>query len=193
MSKRDVTSSVIDTVLKIAVMGGVITTAMAAPNMIQALEKPLDKFLRHMDKRQRERELRRIISYMKTSKLIEGSYQHGLQITAKGRQRLQSRNLAKLQVQPQDCWDGMWRLVLYDIPESHKYGRNALTAKLNKLGFYQLQRSAWLHTFPCRDVIEEVTAHYKIDNYVSYLEILSVDNQTSIVEGFKKRYPNTSF
>lgn len=193
MSKNDTTSAIIDGVLKFAVTGSTIAAGILIPNLLIGLEKPLDKFSSHMDKRQRERELRRIVSYMKSNHLLRGDYKHGLQITDKGRQRLQKSNFEKLSVKPRSQWDGRWRLIIYDIPEDHKQGRNALAAKLSRLGFYQLQRSAWLHPFPCRRVVEKITSHFGVDTYVSYIKASSIDNQQELINRFKKRYPKTNF
>jgi len=193
MARNDTTSAVIDAVLKLTVTTSTLTAGLAIPNLLIAMEKPLNSFWKHMDKRQRERELRRVVSYMKSNQLLRGDYEHGLQITDKGHRRLAEIEFARLMVKPKPIWDGAWRLIIYDIPEEHKQGRNALTIKLNELGFHQLQRSAWIHPFPCRRVIEAVAARYKIDGYVSYIETYRIDNQKPIVQKFQKKYPRTSF
>lgn len=193
MSKNDTTSAVIDGVLRLTVTSGAIAAGLLVPNLLIGLEKPLEIFWKHLDKRERERELRRVVSYMKSNQLLKGDYEHGLQITEKGRKRLEQADFAHLRVKSRDRWDRQWRLVIYDIPETHKQGRNALTSKLNELGFYQLQRSTWLHPFPCRQVIAAISAHYKIDSYISYIKTSHIDNQEVIVKKFKKKYSSTSF
>lgn len=146
-----------------------------------------------MDKRQRERELRRVIGYMRSNRLLKGDYEHGLHITNKGRRRLEESKFKQLSIKPQITWDGKWRLVIYDIPEIRKQYRKALTAKLTRLGFFQLQRSAWLHPFPCRSIVETVSARYKVDRYITYLQAQGISNQKKLIIKFQKRYPNTSF
>src|SRR3990167_5465542 len=193
MSRRDTTSAVVDKVLLFAVTGSALTAGILIPNLLIGLEKPLNIFWKHMDKRQRERELRRVVSYMKSNQLLKGDYKHGLQITQKGRKRLLKVGLANLRVKYQSHWDKQWRLVIYDIPETRKQWRNALTAKLNEIGFYQLQRSAWLHPFPCRKVVEKITSYYKIDEYVSYIKTNHIDNQEDLLKKFQKTYPKTNF
>lgn len=193
MSKNDTTSAVIDGVLRLTVTSSAIAAGILIPNLLIGLEKPLNVFWKQLDKRQRERELRRVVSYMKSNRLISGDYRHGLQITEKGRKRLDRSDFASLKIRSRDKWDRQWRLVIYDIPESRKQGRNALTAKLNELGFHRLQRSAWLHVFPCRKAIETITFHYGIDSYVSYIKTSFIDNQNVIIKKFKQKYPQTNF
>lgn len=192
MAKNDVTAEIIDGLLKFAVTGTALSAGFVIPNALLALEKPLAQFYKHMDKRTREREVRRIISYMKSQKLLN-EYKHGLKISERGRLRLEKMEFASLSISLQKHWDYTWRIVLYDIPERHHAGRKALTAKLRALGFYQLQQSAWIHPFPCREVIEKITSNFGLEKYVSYIETSHLDNQTVLVNHFKHRIPTTSF
>src|SRR3989344_1273103 len=88
MAKDDKTTAIIDGILKLAVSGTALSVGIVVPNTLVALEKPLKKFLKHMDKREREREARRIISYMKSQGLLRGEYEYGLKISKKGQKRL---------------------------------------------------------------------------------------------------------
>lgn len=187
MARDDTTSSIIDTVLKFMVAGSVLGAGLVAPNIFVALDKPLERYFKHLDKRQREREKRRIIGYMQSQGLIRGDYEHGLILTNKARKRLAKRDFDSLHIEPPKAWDQNWRLIFYDIPEKSKLGRNALTAKLRDLGFYQLQRSVWVHPFPCRPIIEKVTAHYGLERYVGYIETAHIDNQKDLI----KKFPST--
>ena len=49
---------------------------------------------------------------------------------------------------PEACWnrswDGRWRLVLFDLPESHRRQRDRLRHYLRHRGFGYLQNSAWI-------------------------------------------------
>lgn len=186
MSKSDRTAATVDGVLRLTVTSGAIAAGLLIPNLLIGLEKPLDIFWKQLDKRERERELRRVVSYMKSRDLIHGDYEHGLVITEQGRERLKKIDFDNIKIESAATWDKKWRLVFYDIPESYKEYRQALARKLRNLGFYQLQKSAWVHPLPCRDVIEKICTHYEIEKYVSYVEIIYIDNQ----ENLKKRFNN---
>lgn len=186
MSKSDRTAAIVDGVLRLTVTSGAIAAGLLIPNLLIGLEKPLDIFWKQLDKRERERELRRVVSYMKSRDLIHGDYEHGLVITEQGRERLKKIDFDNIKIESAATWDKKWRLVFYDIPESYKEYRQALARKLRNLGFYQLQKSAWVHPLPCRDVIKKICTHYEIEKYVSYVEIIYIDNQ----ENLKKRFNN---
>ena len=187
-NKQDTTQAVVDTILRLAAAGTFISAGLLLPNLPVALEKPLGAAMKKLDKRSREREIRKALYYMKEQNLLKGSYEHGLKITKKGRSRLEKKDIERLRISRPAKWDKKWRIVLYDIPETSKYHRNLLTTKLNGLGFYLLQRSVWVHPFPCRDEIEKLTSFYKVSAYVTYIETAKIDNQKKLIKRFKKLF-----
>lgn len=45
-------------------------------------------------------------------------------------------------------WDGKWRIILLDLPESRKNERESLRYLLKKAGFICLKNSAWISPYP---------------------------------------------
>ncbi len=193
MTRNDNTTAIIHSLLRFSVSTAAIASAFVIPNALIALEKPLNKYFDHLDKETREREGRRIIRYMKSQGLLAGEYEHGMKITKKGQKRLKKLDFKNIKVVNPKVWDHLWRLVFYDIPEEYKSSRDVLTAKLRELGFFQLQRSIWIHPFPCREVIEQLTENYNVEKYVSYIETAHLDNQSVLIKQFQKRLPTVSF
>lgn len=89
-------------------------------------------------------------------KKVEKKGQIYLQITAAGREFLQ-REFPVFRWQGVK-WDGLWRMVAYDIEEKRKDVRDGLRRKLEELGFGMLQRSLWMTphdvTQPLREFLE---------------------------------------
>lgn len=184
MAKRGKISDLIDTMLKIMVAGGVVSVGLLAPNAVQALDKPLKLYFKKMGARDRERELRKTLAYMRKHGLVTGSYEHGLQITRKGRARAEKADLDTLCINVPKKWDKVWRLMFFDIPEEKKVARDALTRKIRELGFRPLQKSVWIYPYPCRAEVEFVCAQYEVDKYVTYIETGFVDKQEKLQELF---------
>lgn len=193
MTRSDKTSQIIDTILKISLTSGALAGSLAFPGLIVALADPLEKYFKHLDNKEREREVRRVLSYMKWQKLITDDYEFGLKITDKGQERLAEADFNNLHIEQVKKWDGKWRIVFYDIPEKHKQSRNALIFKLKGIGFYQLQRSVWIHPLPCRNIIESICTRYEVAQYVTYLESTYIDNQSVLIDRFKPKLPKTKF
>ena len=51
--------------------------------------------------------------------------------------------------------DGVWKLVIFDIPEKHKYVRSILRGKLKQLHFKKWQNSIWLSPYELDSEIEQ--------------------------------------
>lgn len=190
MARNDRTSAVIDGILKLLAAGTFVSTVLLAPNAVQALDKPFAHLFKKLDKRAREREIRRILAYMKSRGLIKltaDNYEHGIVLTEKGKRRAEHADFVRLEIAKPKKWDKHWRLVLFDIPERSRKERVSFTRKLRQLGFQQLQQSAWVHPYPCREEIEIVTHYYGLSRYVSYLETNGIDNQQRLLERFKNQ------
>jgi DNA-binding transcriptional regulator PaaX len=184
MAKNDETSAVIDGILNFTIAGGVIMSILVAPNAAKVFDKRLKLYFKKMDKRSRERELRRLTNYMKKQGLITGDYEHGLIITKQGRRRVKKADFDNMAIEKPKKWDGKWRLVMFDIPEQYKAGRNHLTYKLKMLGFKQLQKSAWIFPFECRQEIETVCERFEVSRFVTYIETDYIDHQDKLTDKF---------
>ena len=185
MAKNDTTSAVIDGLLKTLIMGGIISTIVIAPNAVQAMDKPLAHFMKKLDKRTREREIRRITMYMRRQGLLTGDYEHGLAITKLGRRRLDKMEFDKLQIPKPKKWDKKWRLIIFDIPESNRQGRVALTSKLRSMGVQPLQQSVWIHPHSCRNEVARICTEFAISRWVTYLETDHIDHHQLMINRFK--------
>lgn len=183
--KKDLYSALIDGTLRIAAGSSFITLGLLMPGLLIGLDKPFQAVMKKLDGRARERELKRTLYYMKANKLLAGDYEHGLSITDKGKRRLAKAEIASLRIEKPKSWDKNWRIVFYDIPEDCKLGRNAISAKLRSIGFHQLQKSVWVHPFPCREIIERICLHYDIAHYVTYIETGYIDNQQKLAKHFE--------
>lgn len=193
MSKRVETSRVIDEVIRYSAAGAVISAGIVAPGLLLVLAKPLSTLLDTLDTRAHEREVKRLIYYLKDRNYLYGDYDHGLQLTKAGKSRLQRIELDGLAITPQHIWDKRWRIVLYDIPESHRRNRANVSAYLKRLGMFQLQKSVWIHPFPCREAVESIAAHWRVDQFMTYFDATNLANEKVLIAHMKDRYPSTCF
>ncbi len=51
--------------------------------------------------------------------------------------------------------DGIWKIIIFDIPESKRAIRNTLRSKLISLGFKKWQNSIWISPYALDPAIEE--------------------------------------
>lgn len=67
-------------------------------------------------------------------------------------------------------WDGFWRVIIFDVPESQRAARDLLRKKLKELGFYQLQKSVFLTRYECKDEIDFLRHALEIAPHVLYIQ-----------------------
>lgn len=180
MPRRTERSVIVDSLLRTIALGSITAAALLAPGAAVALDKPLNNYLNKLDKKEREEELRRLLRYVRGQGLITSQYQHGLKLTAKAMARLDKVDIESIKVSIPKKWDGLWRIVFYDIPEYKKAGRDALSLKLKQLGFYQLQRSVWLYPHPCEDELSAIALAYGIHSYLTLVTATSIQNQARL-------------
>lgn len=60
--------------------------------------------------------------------------------------------------------DGIWKIIIFDIPEKKRYVRTVLRTKLESLGFKKWQNSIWISPYMIDPEIEnelnELASHY---------------------------------
>lgn len=166
---------------------GTITAGLVLPGSALALAPLTAAYAKGYDERQKQREHQKLLMYMKRQGLLETGPRdgNGLVLTAKGRKRAQKAQLDSLVIEAPEVWDHRWRIVLFDIPESLKSHRDAFTDRLRRLGMYQLQKSIWVHPFPCEDVVVTFAVQLKVEQYVTYIEASKVARESELMKQFK--------
>ena len=119
------------------------------------------------------------IAEIKRQSLVEvshnGSVYH-LQPSVKGIHRLQRAQVERVKIATPNNWDGIWRMVTYDVPRAQSAQRRLFARQLERLGFMMLRESVWLHPYPCFSQIEELIGYCGLQRHVTLAEIRRIDN-----------------
>lgn len=81
------------------------------------------------------------------------NHQIYISLTERGRKMAGRFQIDSLKINKPKKWDKKWRIVIFDISHLKNLQRNTFRGKLKELGFYLLQKSVWIHPFPCKDEI----------------------------------------
>ncbi|NTW27567.1 MAG: CRISPR-associated endonuclease Cas2 [Candidatus Moranbacteria bacterium] len=106
-------------------------------------------------------------------------------LTAKGHEMILNFNIDKIEIRKPLKWDKKWRIVFFDIPEKRRAERNVLRDKLKELGFEELQKSVFIHPYPCLDEINFITEYFQLRNLVRYGEMINISNEEEFKLKFK--------
>ncbi len=82
-------------------------------------------------------------------------------------------------------WDGKWRLMIFDIPDKKRQASNALSYKLKQLGFCKLQKSVYIHPFPCEKEIEFITSLFNIRDHILIMSVADFEGSEKLKPYFK--------
>ncbi|MEK7077750.1 MAG: CRISPR-associated endonuclease Cas2 [Patescibacteria group bacterium] len=128
-----------------------------------------------------ERALTDAIRSLYRSKLIreyenpDGSL--AMVLTDKGKKRIIAFNINNIEIKKPKVWDRKWRMVIFDIPEKKRRARDVLRETLKRMGFYEFQKSVFVHPYPCQDEMDYIIEYYNIRPYVRIVTAVELDNE----------------
>lgn len=168
------------------IAGGVLIPAsIVVPNLPLAI-KPIIKLLSKKCGT-RNRNIVNSINYLKRHRLVSVIQKDNHQIltlSENGKKRVLQYNLDKITIKEPKRWDGLWRLVIFDIPEKMKQGREALRNKLKHLGFYQLQKSCFVYPYQCKNEIDFITEIFQISPYINFIIAKNIEGNDQLKKFF---------
>ena len=101
-----------------------------------------------------------------------------------GREKVLKFDFDNLEIKKPTFWDKKWRLVFFDVPEKRRIIRDSFRAKLQDLGFYELQRSIFIYPYHCEDEINFTVEVLDARHYVRYAEVSRVTNEADMLLHF---------
>ena len=107
-----------------------------------------------------------------------------LVLNDKGKKKALTYQMRGMKIATPEVWGKNWWLVLFDIPEDESGSRKALREHLDRMGFFCLQKSAWIYPFDCRKEIEFIVEMLDIRAYVRMMCVDSIDNELHLKRVF---------
>ncbi|MDD3498682.1 MAG: hypothetical protein PHH24_04260 [Candidatus Moranbacteria bacterium] len=155
-------------------IGGIAFGGAIVPGILKLMDASAmpEKKVRKYKKKQ----ISNALINLKKQKLIriikEKNGKVEVKLTNKGKKRLIEFSINTVNIKKPDKWDKKWRIVMFDIPNEMNPAREALRRKIKELGFFQLQKSAWIYPYECEDEILFIAEIFKVQRYV---EIITAD------------------
>jgi len=105
------------------------------------------------------------------------NHQIYISLTKEGKKLAGWLQIDALKIKKPNKWDRKWRIIIFDISELKRIYRDAFRGKLKELGFYQIQKSVWVHPFDCRDEIELLRSFFGLkENELRLIVAESIGN-----------------
>ncbi len=105
-------------------------------------------------------------------------------LTKKGKEIAFECVLNNLVIKKPKKWDGKWRIVMFDVPEPLRRVRNSIRHYLNKLEFFELQKSVFIHPFECGNEVAQIVEFYEMKKFVRFAVVDFIDNEKYLKKHF---------
>ena len=159
-------------------VAGLLTVAAIAPNSI--------KYLKSLGivsgKRQKE------IMFASKDRLVKNGllqYKNGfLELTKNGETELELLEMKGWKMDKPKRWDGRWRMLIFDIPETRRPARDKVRQTLSTIGFYILQDSVWIYPYDCEDLVTLLKTDFRVGKDLLYLIVDSIENDKNLRKSF---------
>ena len=99
-------------------------------------------------------------------------------LTREGKRKAHSLKLEGGNTLVNPSWDGKWRIVLLDLPESRKSERESLRYLLKKAGFVLLKNSAWISPYPFEHLFSNIKKDLGMKSEMMIVVTESLDEET---------------
>lgn len=136
----------------------------------------------HLDSKNPLYAITRSIKGLKEAGLIESIYSGQndyARLTKEGKKKVHSLALDSETTLVNTSWDGLWRIILLDLPESRKNEREALRYLLKKAGFVCLKNSAWISPLPYEHLFTNIKKDLELTTEMVILTTDSIDENTA--------------
>lgn len=159
-------------VLKLIKAGLLVTGTLVAPNLPIALRD--DRRKKYTYQRSFRNAYDKNLIYLSGEKV---------RLSEKGHKILENIEREEIEIKNHE-WDGVWRIVSYDIPEEEKNERNYFRRKLRSLGFEELQKSMMVIPYECKEEIAVLAQNLRISSFVMYLITDHLPRQREMIKRF---------
>lgn len=173
--KRDLQRAILGTVSAV----GLLAVAMVAPNLPSALKK-----LGMLPTNSRDSgSINRARNTLIKKGLLAQTKEGFLKLTADGERALLLAQSGDNTRSPRH-WDGRWRVLIFDIPETRRLTRDKARLMLLNLGFTLLQGSVWVYPHDCEEVVTLLKAELRIGKQMLYLIVDEMEGDARLRRRF---------
>lgn len=158
---------------------GIVVVAVVAPGLVKAIPS-----LSKVDFPRINRELKRLKDRGLVEIIKRRSGLVSVKLTKAGRDKIKTYQVDSLVINKQVNWDKKWRIIIFDVPVQKNSSRERLRKKMKRLGFFSLQKSVYVHAYPCFEVVEFLRNYLGIKAEVEYIEADKLESQDKLVSHF---------
>lgn len=113
------------------------------------------------------------------AELVNSGREEYLRITKKGKNKLNSLLLEAGDALVPTAWDGLWRIIILDIPEERKSEREALRYLLKKANFVCIKNTVWISPLPYENLFINIKKDLNLSTELMIIVTDKLDEETN--------------
>ncbi len=177
-------------ILSSLAIAGIIMVASTSPYFLINIARAVIKNKKYNRNKNNEQRLVGSLRRLKNNHLViikeKSDGKFVLELTKEGKKKVEEIQFDNMKIKKPKVWDKKWRIVIFDIPEKQrKRARDALREKLQKLGFYQLQKSVWVCPYPCEKEINFLCEIFDINPFIGIIIAEKIYNDIKLKRHFQ--------
>lgn len=175
-----------DILLRLLQGGALLGVALIAPNAIRML-KPLSRNEEEWENYYPS-SLQRYTMRLWRKGLVdvkETSEGYTVVITEKGKTEILRYDMEAMSIKKQDPWDRKWRMIFFDIPTGEDSPRHAFREHLRSMGFFMMQKSVYVHPYPCHKQVQFLREVFGIPHSVKLATVDFLENDDDLRRFFR--------
>ncbi len=128
-----------------------------------------------------------LVNRLKKQGLIRAYYEGKkpvLALTEKGKKRALRAVIDTIQIIQPNVWDHKWHLIIFDIPEKNRSARTVFRKRLRDLGFFQVQKSVFIHPFDATDLVSGIRRSFNLNQEIQYIVADQIEQEIELINHF---------
>lgn len=110
--------------------------------------------------------------------ILKSDNKNYLKLTKKGKNKLNCIKLEGEEALVSSTWDGLWRIIILDIPEERKKEREALRYLLKKANFTCIKNTVWISPFPYEHLFTNIKKDLSLGTELMIIVTDKIDEET---------------
>ncbi|MFA6586204.1 MAG: hypothetical protein WCS86_03545 [Candidatus Paceibacterota bacterium] len=112
--------------------------------------------------------------------MIKSDNKNYIKLTKKGKNKLNSIRLEGEEALVPNTWDGLWRIIIIDIPEERKSEREALRYLLKKANFTCIKNTVWISPLPYEHLFTNIKKDLGLGTELMIIVTDKIDEETKL-------------
>jgi hypothetical protein len=165
-------------------LGGLALSCSRSPRKTLQIIRGMHEAWKDIDKQAADRAIQALYesSLVDAKENADGTIT--LTLNEKGKNRALTYRYKNIKIPKPAKWDRKWRLIIFDIPEWEREARDSFRDHLDYMGFFCVQKSAWVYPYSCKDEIDFIIECLDIRKYVRFIIADHFDNEMHLKKFF---------